>query len=129
MSEESNTEGAWQQVGEQLETLGESLAAVFRAAWQRSKDRQDLEQMQSGLESMVQRIGQAVDEAGASAREEGVAEKIEKTAEAFHQAGAQTWEEAKPQLLAALDQVNAELKHLFGDSGEATDQPDEPTGE
>ena len=29
MGQEPNTEGTWQQVGERLDTLGESLAAAF----------------------------------------------------------------------------------------------------
>lgn len=48
---------------QQLETLGDSLAAVSRTTWQRSRDGQELEARQSGLESMVRRIGQAVDKA------------------------------------------------------------------
>ncbi len=129
MSEEPRTEGAWRQVGEQLETLGESLASAFRTAWQRSQDQQDLEHMQSGLESMVRRIGQAVDEVGASAKEKGVPQELEKTAEAFHQAWTKTWEEARPHLVSALNQVNAELEQLFGHLGQPADKPDEPVDE
>jgi methyl-accepting chemotaxis protein len=131
MTEKKSTEEAWRQVGRQLETLGESLASTFRTAWQRAEGSQEVQNMQTGLEAMVDKVGQAIKEVGTTAEEKGVRQRMEETAEALHAAGSQTFEEARPHLVSALNQVNAELQKLIRSLQEGAEPrpPDEPAGE
>ncbi len=130
MTEKKSTEEAWRQVGRQLETLGESLASTFRTAWQKSEGSQEVQNMQTGLEAMVDKVGQAIKEVGATAEEKGVRQRMEETAEALHTAGSQTFEEARPHIVSALNQVNAELQKLIRNlQGGTEPPPDEPAGE
>ncbi len=113
MTEGKSTEEAWRQVGRQLEALGESLASTFRTAWQKAEDSEEVQNMQNGLEAMVDKVGQAIKEVGTSAEAQGLRQKVEETADALHVAGAQTVEEARPHLVSALSQVNVELQKLI----------------
>ncbi len=113
MTEEKSSKESWRQVGHELETLGESLANTFRAAWAKAEGSAGVEEMQSGLEAMVDKVGRAINDVGPSAQEAGVRQKLEETAEALHSAGSQTFEEVRPQVVSALEQVNAELQNLI----------------
>jgi hypothetical protein len=55
-SQSADQEG-WQEVGRQFQALGESLAAAMRTAWEKEENRKRLEEMQTGLESMVSDVG------------------------------------------------------------------------
>ena len=112
MSEKPNQD-AWQEVGRQLAALGESLAGTFRTAWESEKDDEKVQQMQDGLEAMVQRVGQAIDEVGRQADAHNVRGEAQKAAESIHKAGRQTWQEVQPQLASALEQVNQELQRVI----------------
>jgi hypothetical protein len=64
---ETQTPGeAWQDVGKQFQTLGESVAAAFRTAWTSEENRQHLQGMQAGLEAMVNEIANAIKDSATS---------------------------------------------------------------
>lgn len=113
-AEQSTTE-AWREVGRQFEVLGESLSKAFRAAWQSEETKQHVRSMQDGLEKLVDKVDQAVKEARESQRGEKLRIEAERTAESLRQAGEQTWQEARPQLLSALKRANAELQGVIVD--------------
>jgi adenylate cyclase len=126
---------AWREVGQQFQTLGESLAAAFRATWEDEETRQHLQGMQDGLEAMVKDIGQAIKEATASPEAQKVRGEFEKAAESIQSAGQQTLQEAQPRLLSALHQVNEELRKMIsrleqeGTASETETSPDEQGAE
>ncbi|MGD8245042.1 MAG: hypothetical protein PVG25_02130 [Anaerolineae bacterium] len=113
INEERTTEEAWSEVGRQFEALGESLATAFRAAWQSEDTRQHVQSVQNGLEIMVNRVGQAIQDASQSPEGERVRTEAAKTAESLRSAGEEAWEEAQPHLLSALTRINAELNKLL----------------
>lgn len=125
MTEKKGTEEAWRQVGRQLEALGESLASTFRTAWQKAEGSEEVQNMQTGLEAMVDKVGKAIKEVGGSAEAQQVRQRMEQTAEALHTAGAQTFEEARPHLVSALNQVNNELHKLI-QSLQGSEEPTPP---
>jgi ElaB/YqjD/DUF883 family membrane-anchored ribosome-binding protein len=135
MTEKMTTDEAWRQVGRQLETLGESLAETFRSAWKRAEDQQQLQEMQSGLEAMVSKVSRAIEEAGTSPEAQQARREAERTAGSLRTAGAETWREARPHVVSALDRVNTELRKLIdrleSASGDMPDEslPGEPAGE
>lgn len=104
---------AWQEVGQQFRTLGESLAAAFRTTWQREETRQHLKGMQSGLEAMVEQIGQVVKEATESGEARKVQVEVEKLAQSARSAGQEVAEEVQPQLLAGLRKMKTELDQMI----------------
>jgi Skp family chaperone for outer membrane proteins len=126
---------AWREVGQQFQTLGESLAAAFRATWEDEETRQHLQGMQDGLEAMVKDIGQAMKEATASPEAQKARGEFEKAAESLRSAGQQTLKEAQPRLLSALHQVNEELQKMIsrleqrGTASETETSPDEQGAE
>jgi len=127
--EKQTTEESWREVGRQFQALGESLAEAFRSAWESEETRQHVQNMQSGLEAMVDRVDQALKEAAASPKGEKLRQEAEKAAETLRAAGEQTWQEAQPHLLSALNQINAELQKMIDRlKGEET-TPEAPTAE
>ncbi|MBN1886854.1 MAG: hypothetical protein JW850_02650 [Thermoflexales bacterium] len=115
---------AWQEVGKQFQTLGESLAAAFRAALHNEGNRQRLEEMKSGLESIVDEVGKAVKEVAASPETQQARDEAGKALKSVQAAGEQTIQEVRPQLVSALRQINDELKKLVSSlESEATKKP------
>jgi hypothetical protein len=113
MSEEKTTHDTWHQVGQQFQTLGESLADAFRAAREDEGNRQHLQGMQAGLEKMVNEIGQAIKEAGESPEGQRAREEAKKAAESAKVAGAKAWQDARPHVLSALRGLDVELQKII----------------
>jgi hypothetical protein len=113
VSEEQTTQDVWRDVGRQFQALGESLAQAFRTAWEGESNRQHVQNMQFGLEAMVNEIGQAIKEASSSPEGQKVRQEIEKAAESAHAAGKQALQDARPHLRSALRQVSAELEKII----------------
>jgi ElaB/YqjD/DUF883 family membrane-anchored ribosome-binding protein len=114
MTEKQTTDEAWREVGRQFQTLGESLAEAVRTAWESEETRRHVQNMQDGLKAMIDKVDQAIKEAGASPQGEKMRTQAEKAVESVRAAGEQTWQEARPHLLSALDQINAELQKMIG---------------
>jgi hypothetical protein len=127
-SKERSTEEAWQEVGRQLETLGESLAKAFRAAWESEETRRHVQSVQDGMEKMVDKVSRAVEDASRSREAEKVRAEAARTAESLRTAGEQMWQEAQPHLLSALTTINAELKRAI-ERMERQDTPSEEPAE
>jgi len=118
MSEEKSnpTPGSaesWHEVGQQFKALGESLAAALRTAWENEETQQHLRAMQAGVESMVTEVGQAMQQVATSPEGQQVRAEVEKAAVNAREAARQSIDEARPQLVSALQQVNAELQKLL----------------
>jgi hypothetical protein len=112
-TDEQTTDESWHEVGRQFKALGESLATAFRTAWESEENRQHLESMKTGLEAMVNQVGQAIQEASASPQGQKVRVEVERAAESARAAGAQALQDARPHLLSALRQVNVELQKVI----------------
>lgn len=121
-TEKQTTDEAWREVGRQFQALGESLAEAFRTAWESEETRQHVQNMQDGLKAMVDHVDRAIKEASASPEAQEIRGEAEKAAESLRTAGERTWQEARPQLLAALTQINTELQKVI-----ARLQEEEPT--
>ncbi len=138
-TEKQTTDEAWREVGRQFQALGESLAEAFRTAWESEENRRHVKNMQEGLEAMIEQVGQALKEADASPEAQKIRGEAEKATESLRAAGEQTWQEVRPHLLSALDQINAQLQKMIGRLKEeepapeapatAEVAPDEPQGE
>lgn len=112
MHDGQKPEEAWR-VARQFKALGEGLAQALRTAWESEEARQHADDLQAGLESLLKQIGQAVKEAAASAEGQRMREEARRTAESARAAGQQTWQSARPHLLNALRQLDAELQKLI----------------
>ena len=128
-SEQRPSEEAWSEVGKQFEELGESLARAFRSAWESEETRQQVQSVQDGLEKMVNKVNRAVDDARKSPQAEKLRSEATKTAESLRAAGEQTWQEAQPHLLAALTNINAELKQVIDRMERRETASEEPAAE
>jgi hypothetical protein len=113
VTDEQTAEGAWHEVGRQFQALGESLAAAFRTAWESEENRQHLESVKAGLESMVGHIDQAIREASATPEAQKVRSEMEKAAQSARSSSAKALQDAQPYLLSALHQVNAEIQKVI----------------
>jgi hypothetical protein len=102
----------WQDVGQQLKELGESLAAAFRTTWENEENQRRMQGMRSGLESMVQEVGRAIDDTAKSPQGQRISEEAAKTYDKVRAASEQTVQEVRPQLINALQQLNTELQKL-----------------
>jgi predicted component of type VI protein secretion system len=111
-AQQSSTE-AWHEVGRQFKTLGESLAAAFRVAWEDEDNRRHMKAMQDGLETMASEINQAIKQAAATQEAQHVREHAQQAAVSARAAGEKAFQEGRPHLLAALRQVDAELRKMI----------------
>ena len=109
---ESTPQNNWQDVGQQFKELGESLAQAFRTAWENEENQRRLQEMRTGLQSMVEDVGKAIDDSAKSPQGQHFREEAEKTVEKVRTAGEQTIQEVRPQLISALQQLNLELQKL-----------------
>lgn len=123
MSEENTTHQAWNEVGQQFKALGESLAQAFRTAWENEENRQHLQSLQSGLESMANDIGRVIDEASATPEAQKARQEAEKAVASARIAGEKALEDARPQLLAAVRRVDVELQKLIDRLEAPQEQP------
>jgi hypothetical protein len=104
---------SWQEVGHQFEVLGVALAQAFRSAWGNIENNPDAQQVKSGIETIVREVGHAIDETVKSPEGQKVAEEAKRTANKLRNASEQTADDARPQIIKALRQINEELDHLI----------------
>ncbi|PWH16969.1 MAG: hypothetical protein DDG58_08560 [Ardenticatenia bacterium] len=103
----------WSEVGKQFKELGQSIAAAFRIAWEHEENRQHIKAMREGLESMMVEINDLLKHTASIPETLRVREQAQKAAESARLAGQIAFEEARPYLLAALRQLDAELQKLI----------------
>jgi hypothetical protein len=111
--ERTQSEEAWREVGKQFQELGHSLASAFRATVDSEEGRRHLQNVQSGVQAMADEITQVMREATASPCATDVRVKAEKVATTARFATEEAFQDARPQILAALRQVNAEIQRLI----------------
>jgi hypothetical protein len=110
---ESNMNDAWQEVGKQFQRLGESLAAAFQTSMKDEATRQNMKDLQDGLESAVQGIRGTVQKGVNELESRKFGEQARQAADSLINAGEQTVDEMRPHLLSALQQLNRELDRLI----------------
>jgi ABC-type transporter Mla subunit MlaD len=106
-------ENSWQEVGHQFQTLGESLAGAIRTAWENEENRKRVDEMRSGLVSMVDNVSQAVKDTAASPQAQQAKDEAAQAVDSFSNAFEQTAQEVRPHLVAALRQINADLQKFI----------------
>ena len=127
-----STSEAWQAVGKQFQSLGESLATAFRTAWTDEQNRKRMQDVRQGVEQMLTDVGKALDETAKSPQVQQAKVDAKKAAESVRVAGEQTYQEVRPQLESALRQLNDELQKLIGrletakPTASTSDTPAEP---
>ena len=110
---EQTVDETWAEVGRQFQALGESLARAFRTAWESEENSQHVESMKNGLESMVDRVNRAIQDASDSPDGQRVRSEVKKAAQSARAAGEKTIQDAQPYLLSALDRINTELQKVI----------------
>jgi hypothetical protein len=109
----SEARQAWEEVGQQFQELGVSLAAAFNALWANEETQQHLESLKAGLKSLADEVSVAVNKSAASPEAAKAKVEAKKAAESAKYATSKAFEEARPQITSALKQVNAELQKLI----------------
>ncbi len=128
MPDEQNKPGSeWRDVGNQFRMLGDRLATALRVTWESEETRQDMRELQAGLESMVSAVGKAIDEAAATPEAQRIRDEALRAASSARVAGSEAWSDARPHVLAALRRANDELDKVIGRMGSSASQaPDTP---
>ena len=108
-----SSDASWQEVGRQFETLGATLSQALRTTWNRVEGSPDAQQVKVGLEALLRDVGKAVEDAAATPEAQKLKEEAKRTAASLRVAGEQTVQEARPQIISALKQVNEELNKLI----------------
>ncbi len=111
--EGNGTTDNWQEVGRQFQSLGQSLAQAMRTAWENEETQRRVQEMRTGLQSMAQEIGKAVEDTAHSPEGQKVRQDAERAAQTLRGAAEQTVQEVRPQLINALEQLNVELQKLI----------------
>jgi predicted transcriptional regulator len=105
-------ENSWHEVGRQFQTLGESLAQTVRTAWQNEETQRQLQEMRTGLESMVKDVEKAIKDSAETPQGQQIRQDVSRAAGSLREAGEQTVQEVRPHLIDALQKVNIELQKL-----------------
>jgi hypothetical protein len=121
-----SSQDAWREVGRQFQDLGDSLASAFRAAWQDEGNRQRVEEMRAGVESMVNQVGQVLQDYSDTPEGQRIHVEAKRAAENLRIAGEQTVTEVRPHLVAALRQVNSELQRMINQMDNPAQSHPEP---
>jgi type IV secretory pathway TrbL component len=104
---------AWEDVGRQFRSLGESLASAFKSSWESEETRQHLEKMQTELEAMAAEIARSTKEVVDSEEGQKIKAEVEEAAQSARAAGQETAEELRPHLLDAFRRVRSELDQII----------------
>ena len=114
-SAEPTPTDAWNEVGQQFQTLGESLAAAVNTSVQDEKVQQELKKMQAELDATVAQIKQKVKEASDAAKSVDVEGEAKTLDEQVQAAGQELIKEIQPQLAEALKKMQASLDKIVKD--------------
>jgi hypothetical protein len=109
----SETRQAWEEVGHQFEQLVKSLAEAFAVSWESEETQRQFSLVKDRLESLADDVTATVEKSAASPEAQKMKSEAHKAAEAARQTTEKVVEEARPQIAAALKQVNAELQELI----------------
>ena len=113
MSEEHGSSSErWSEVGEQFQALGETIAQALRATWEREDTREQMKDLQTGLEGLVSNVEGAILDFGESSEGQRLQSEAKRAAGSARAAGEKAWEDAQPHILSALQQVNAEIRKV-----------------
>jgi hypothetical protein len=113
MTEDSGASKAtWSEIGDQFQALGETIADTLKAAWERDETREHVASLQAGLEGLVSHVERAINEFGESEEAQRLQAEAKKAAGSARAAGEKAWEDARPHVLSALQQVNDELRKV-----------------
>ena len=105
-------ENSWNEVGRQFKALGESLAQTMRTAWQNEETQRQLQEVRTGLESMVKDVEKAIKDSAETPQGQQIRQDVNRAAGSLRTAGEQTVQEVRPHLIDALQKVNAELQKM-----------------
>ena len=120
---------SWQEVGRQFQELGNSLAEAVRTSWENEETQRRLQEMRTGLESMAQQVGKAIDDTANSSQGQKVRENAGRAAENLRSATEQTVQEVRPQLITALEELNQQLQKLIDRMKRKTPPQNPPAGQ
>lgn len=104
---------AWHHVGDQMKSLGQSLAAALRLAWEDKAFQQHKESIQQGFENLVKEVSHAIEDGIQSSEVKHARQHAEKVMEGVRSAGEQTIHEARPHLVSALRRLTNELEAVI----------------
>lgn len=121
-------ESNWEEVGRQFQELGQSLAQAFRTAWENEDNQRRVQEMRTGVESMLREVGKAIDDSAKSPEGQKIRQEAERTVESLRVAGEQTVQEVRPQLIDALQKLNTELQKLVDKMEKKRAPGEEPPG-
>ncbi len=129
-TEQTPTQDPWAEVGQHFARLGENIAAAFTTAWKDEGTQGFMQQMREGLEKMAGASAGAVDNAAHSPEGQKFRQEAEKAVTSAATAGKQTFENVRPQLLSAMEQLNIKIRELLDRTGQAQSKtPPEPAPE
>ena len=110
MTEEQTTHEAWSEVGRQFQSLGESLAEAFRTAWEDEGNRQQLRDLQTGLEKMANDVAQAASSDELALAGKGFSKQVEGEFKTKNPQLDYTWVNRMEQMVISQEQIEQFLK-------------------
>jgi uncharacterized membrane protein YccC len=149
----------WAEIGQHFWVLGQSLTTALKAAWQNEENRQQVHKLKStlsqmlghttsevsetseispklgthplrtGLQEVVEQVGQAVKEVVESPEFRQARLEVEKAAQPAQAAGQQAFHEIQPYLLTALRQLRSGVDKLISGLEQPATETDEPAME
>jgi len=122
-TEQTPAQDPWAEVGQHFARLGENIAAAFTTAWKDEGTQGFMQQMREGLEKMAGAIAGAVDNAAHSPEGQKFRQEAEKAVASAATTGKQTFENVRPQVLSAMEQLNVKIRELLDRTGQPQPKP------
>ena len=110
---QSSTGQAWDDVGRQFRLFGESLASAFKTTWESEETQHHWDNIQVGLEAMVDELRRAAEKVASTEEAEKVKTEAKKAAQSAQAAGTEAAAKMEPHLLAAFQKIRAELDQII----------------
>lgn len=120
----SSAQEAWQQVGNQIKSLGESLTAALRFALNDETYQQHKQAIQQGFDHVVKEVSDTIHDNMQSDEAQQAKQQAEKLLKGVRNASEMTVNEIRPQLAVALRRLNSELDTII-EKLEQSDQTSE----
>lgn len=124
-----SADSQWDAVAKDFQRLGESIAEAVKSAWQNETTQRQVHDMQEGLHSLTEQVGEAVEEAKQTITSEEVKTEVKKTAEEVKGLGSKVYSETKPVLLDVLKTLDEGIRKMIERMEAAPTKPEAPKAE
>jgi len=132
-SDETTTEetrqNQWETILKDFQVLGENIAENIKNAWQDENTQKQFSDLRTGLQTVVDQVSDAIDEARQAATSEEVKTEVKKAAGEVKELGAKVYTDTKPHLVNTLKTLSDGLQGIISRLESPANTSTQPEGQ